>query len=477
MKRIAWILLIAILAGLTSCGDDAEDEKVTDQTTTSAQEETTEEGPKPTLPDVKYDYTFTFYTRGDLPTSFMVEEATGEIMDDALYGRMTTVSELLGVEFANVKSSDEFGMDAKNAIIAGDDSYDVIVPHGRQAFGYVEEGLTLNWLTDLEYIDLDAPWWSQDAKDSFTIAGNLGLMIGDIDHGALGMAKCTFFNQKIFDEYSIDYPYELVRQGKWTFDKVVEISRTVTEDLNGDAKYELDKDQFGFASTWWGTPINVITTAGVRICDKNAEGLLEISLDSERTVEVFDKFFNAMDNENGMTIIKQDNSSLVRDAFIEGRLAFCDGLLNAAQTYRDMNDDFGIIPCAKFDESVEGYPSLVDAYCGLLLVPITASDASRTSAVLEAMAYYGWRDVVPAYYDIALSVKFARDDDSVEMLDIIRENRCFDIGYYCGSIPSELNSIGYNLTKSNDHNFASYYASIKDSAQAKIDEINQKYMK
>jgi hypothetical protein len=48
--------------------------------------------------------------------------------------------------------------------------------------------------------------------------------------------------------------------------------------------------------------------------------------------------------------------------------------------------------------------------------------------ILEAMASESLRSVIPAYYDIALSVRAARDEESSVMLDIIFANRVFDLG-------------------------------------------------
>jgi hypothetical protein len=36
--------------------------------------------------------------------------------------------------------------------------------------------------------------------------------------------------------------------------------------------------------------------------------------------------------------------------------------------------------------------------------------------------------VTPAYYDVALSGKFTRDEESAEMLEIIRRHRVYDFG-------------------------------------------------
>ena len=61
-------------------------------------------------------------------------------------------------------------------------------------------------------------------------------------------------------------------------------------------------------------------------------------------------------------------------------------------------------------------------------VPITTVDKERTSAVLEALASSSAQTVEPAYYDITLKKQAARDNDSSEMLDIIFQNRVFDLG-------------------------------------------------
>ena len=38
------------------------------------------------------------------------------------------------------------------------------------------------------------------------------------------------------------------------------------------------------------------------------------------------------------------------------------------------------------------------------------------------------KKVIPAYYDVVLKSKYARDEKSVEMLDIIYDNRICDLG-------------------------------------------------
>ena len=140
-----------------------------------------------------------------------------------------------------------------------------------------------------------------------------------------------------------------------------------------------------------------------------------------------------------------------------------------------MNDDFGIVPWPKYDASQEKYYTNVDAGTNLFIVPITNSDPERTSIVLEALCAKGYRTVIPAYYEVALQTKYTRDDLSVQMLDIIKEGRVFDIGYYyCGGT---FGSAGYNLANSTDRNFSSYYAqnesTVKTELQKKLDNYGK----
>ena len=479
MKKFVTLLLLAsMLTGTIACGGTAsgnEDTTVSGGTDTTTEAVTTEEILKPDLPaDANYDgYEFTFYMRSGQEKHQVIEEESGETIDDAIYKRNQTVSDLLNVTFTTAVDSSNATC-AKNSILAGEDAYDVILPHGRYAFSvYAMEGLGLDWHTALPYVDMDQPWWSQDARDNFTVSDKLYAMVGDISYAALGSTKCMFFNKNLFDEYGWDYPYQTVLDGDWTWAEFLKLSTEGSKDLNGDTKLEVATDQIGFGTTWWGTPINILFTADQHIASKDDNNELVITLNNERTIEIFENFFKSMEEE-GMYLHMADDGTPVYNAFREGRVLFLESLIGSAETYRDMENEFGIIPCPKYDETVDEYITGVDASTSLLIVPVTASDAERTSVILEALAYYSWKDVIPTYYDVALSVKYARDEESVEMMDIIREGRRFDVGYYI-NLPMSINSIGWQLCKREDHNFTSYYASIESNALVELEKLNEFY--
>ena len=79
--------------------------------------------------------------------------------------------------------------------------------------------------------------------------------------------------------------------------------------------------------------------------------------------------------------------------------------------------------------------------CGLLTAPVTTTseNAERIAVILEALAAESRGLLIPAYYDITLKTKYVRDAESVEMLDIIFENRVYDVGdiYGFGTLSSD----------------------------------------
>lgn len=54
-----------------------------------------------------------------------------------------------------------------------------------------------------------------------------------------------YFNKTIAEKYQIPDIYALIREGKWTLDKLAEFAMPVTSDLNGDNIMD-ENDLWGF---------------------------------------------------------------------------------------------------------------------------------------------------------------------------------------------------------------------------------------
>nr|MBQ4319010.1 hypothetical protein [Clostridia bacterium] len=95
---------------------------------------------------------------------------------------------------------------------------------------------------------------------------------------------------------------------------------------------------------------------------------------------------------------------------------------------RDMEDDFGVTLYPKWDEAQDEYYSRLESGAPVLIVPATASDTSRTGAIIEAMSAASSKTVIPAYYETTLKQKYTRDELSSVMFDMIMETRSYDMG-------------------------------------------------
>ena len=92
-----------------------------------------------------------------------------------------------------------------------------------------------------------------------------------------------------------------------------------------------------------------------------------------------------------------------------------------------MDTEFGILPFPKYNENQEKYITRI-SFFDMFTVPITVSDLDRTSAIIEVLNCESGNIVIPAYYEISLKTKYARDNDSSGMLDLIMEHRVVDLG-------------------------------------------------
>ncbi|MBO5219411.1 MAG: hypothetical protein J6C52_08275, partial [Clostridia bacterium] len=71
--------------------------------------------------------------------------------------------------------------------------------------------------------------------------------------------------------------------------------------------------------------------------------------------------------------------------------------------------------------------------------------------------------------------KGARDEESGEMIDIIRDSMVFDFGWVHSVIMNSVGQMLADLVHVRSDNFASYYASKEAAILAGLEKINKAY--
>lgn len=387
------------------------------------------------LPDNDYEgAAFTIMVRQGMEDHFYLEEQTGDIVDDAVYSRGLSVETRFNVKLqlfpvqGGWNEQTTYLTAIRQSVLSGDNAFDCIEGYAAYIGTFASEKLFGSWL-DLPYINTSKPWWSQDAADEFTINGRLFFLTGDF---ALSLWKNFYvilFNKTLVEDYRFPDMYELVRSGGWTLDKLKELVRGVSSDLNGDGVMD-DRDLYGYATSrgHFMDMFHLVFNKPITIKDEN--GIPQLNIMSEEMVTMADALLDLLYNNPGVYSIPEtgESDAQMREMFVQGQVVLSPQCLNVVEIIRDSETDFGIIPYPKFDETQQRYRTASQDGYSLFCYPITQTELEMCSIIIEALAAESYKQVVPVYYEVALKSKYSRDDESAEMLDIIRDGVVFNFG-------------------------------------------------
>lgn len=373
----------------------------------------------------------------DCKLEFDVTEQTGDIVEDAVYKRNITVSEkynfnlqLVGGEDAPHASGTVVNEALQSSVLAGSNDYDLIGNHMSQGTTAVLQGLLLN-LRSVDYLDFDQPWWNSSYLDAVTIHNKTYLAAGELALMMVSNVFGTYFNKTIYNNY---YPgedlYEIVNSGGWTMDLLSKYCSGVYSDVNGSGLPD-DGDQFGMIYEIRQVHADAFA-GGARIqyttFDKDAN-TCKWTLENERTATFLDKMKSMVFDNPGTFPVPQTRAHITKDIlyFLRDDLAlFTVDILYCASVLRDMESDYGIVPLPKLDETQDDYSSQLGNSFTVFGIPVTCDRPDEIGAAMEGLCAESYRTVTPTYFEQALKVKYARDNEASQMLDICVGNLYFD---------------------------------------------------
>ena len=408
-----------------------------------------------------------------------VDEIKGEVFNDAMYARELKVAERLNINIEKTLTATSYDK-AYKTVKAGDDSFDLLFANAYDVAPHGLEGIYYD-LAKFPYIDYEMPWWPDTIMKDVTINGITYFVTGDITPSVLGYMNCIFFNKTIATNYDISGLYDLVFSGKWTFDKYAEVAKGMYKDLNGNGKVD-EEDQFGVTmSDYYDVYFSAFE---IPITVTNPDGSLSLSL-GEKFYAAYEKLRALSMSEDGLPQAISNKGETVNysndvNFFTQGKLLFFGGLVRFSNYFRSMEDDYGILTVPKWDESQENYHTTSHANYSLVSVPITAPSerCDMVGAVMEALASEGYRTTTPAYFDSTLKNKYSRDEETLEVLDILRNGLEFQpVMIYYKSMGDILHLFRYAVyPQSSYDNMVSFYEKNQPKFQKAIDKFNQYYL-
>ncbi len=407
-------------------------------------------------------------------TTFDLEEQTGDTLDDAVFNRNRKVEEMFNVKLLG--ADEDIGSAAnalRKTVNAGEDVYQSALIALSNISPLIQEQMLMD-LRSCDTVQLDREWWDQEILSLYNIGGKDIVWFAASELSLTGL-ECTvvpFFNERILNNLDLESPYDLVRAGTWTFDKLGEYAKAGAN-LNGaDSfdKYDTNGPaQYGIVS-YSTFPHAMVIAAGEDYIRLDTDGIPYLAIENERFFSVAEKIASLTATSGEFN---EFNSGDIHYELIfrDGRALMTVAQVKATTKFRSMEDEFGILPMPKYDESQENYRCMRTGTSCVVCLPVTVSDMEASGAVVDALSYYSYTDILPAYYDVTLTQKGLRNEDSVEMMNIIRDSRVPEIGSTFGWTSSIATQIETQLM-----NGRSDLASKIASAKTKVASLVEKTM-
>ncbi len=485
----AALMLLLLFAPACQSGNNPSESNNTSDSGLNESQNTTDTGDEfvADVPKVDMDgRAFTFLSANWASNDYQAHEIfadgyTSDFINDAMYDRILYMESTYNCEVAVVTAFDAstgHTMIEESVMADAKNVYDFYLDKLNRYAELARQGYLLD-LADLPYCDFEQPWWDTNSYRDLSLYGYHFAVCSDItlvDKDYTGMLA---FNTQLYSDNlpNDELPYELVRSGDWTFDALYRLAKSTSSD-------NVNNERYGLA-IFRDTLLTFMVGGGYTIGSKDENDAPYVTLNDEAAMNwslyLMEKFNDETVVCNIHALSEGDGGSGTLAAmFEENKTVFTYVRGNEVEFFRQtMDADFGILPTPKRTEEQKEYYTDVNAWGGVCLVmPINSGDdLTYASIFLEDFACQGRKTVLPQYFNVLLDYRYARDDDSKEMLDIVYRNRRYDIGAI-----GNWNNYAYDyiaMTTKHDLNLDSFINANLEAINAQIaylkTKIDEKY--
>ena len=378
------------------------------------------------LPTGNYDgYTFQFLNNiSNFAITTIVPENTADSLDAAMFARNALVKELLNIDIVDHRVSyGEVSSTMRSLTSSNDFEFDAVYNEVYFQTSLAQLGAYLPIYDLTGTINLDKPWWFADVMDDIAIDENGFELFSDIHMMYYDSICGMVFNHQDLIDNKIAFPYDMVKSGDWTIAEMEKIMK---------ATYQKPGEVHCAVNAVADFVVALMVSADFPLVLQDDDEVLRIFDDETRFVEIYTTIKDVFYASNGyekMNYISVDSASSAATSmaptgvtaphFGTGTATFFSGPIGDIRRFRSSEFDYGIIPIPKYESDQDKYISMVMKYAASLAVPSTSPDVERTAVILENIAAYSYDLVRHEYYDVIVQGRMVRDNDSIEMIDII----------------------------------------------------------
>lgn len=481
-KYLTLAITAALMLSAFSCGSGGEGKDSSTSAPDSTGEETTAPEETDGLPEKNMDGFELKINHFDgtwlswALTTLDVESETGDRLDDAIYRRNRDMEDRFNCKISVTGQKTIENKDIQTEVMAGDSNYDVWFMYDIWTLGSIE--YLMPW-EELPYVNLDKEWWNPSATEVFNLEGKTYAAAGNYSLSALSRASGFAFNKTVFEQTNPgEDVYALAKDGKWTIDKMTEFAKNAYSDLNGNSAID-DEDRFGLSGSWKETFSRLLLGSGIEYISKDKDDLPVFSLPTDenaitKILHVYDLFSDEQVYRNTGKVMDTDGDGLGSSEFKGGKLLFYIANMFTLEQMRDFDIEMGFLPCPKYDEAQEHYyaPSF-GSEISTLLKTLPEDRMENVGILLEALAYDTNKSIIPEYKEVLLKTKYARDNESEDMIDIVIDSVSFEFGLNAWQ-DTVANPLVKNIFVARNPSVASTLAKMQSSVDTQIEKLVEK---
>ena len=415
----------------------------------------------------------------DTANEVWFEDAGSDVLQRAVYERNRKTENLLGLKIEPVWASgdNEIAERVGSDVAAGIDEYDTVLMTLGNSMTAAQNGNTLN-LNDISTFNPSHEWWDERVVKELTLFGeDLYAIAGAINIMDDCSVSAYIFNKDLLEHYNCADPYQQVFDGTWTVDALMAAARACTQDLNGDTEFD-ENDSWGIGTYGNGLMFG-LQGFDSGIARMNSEGIPTIICNTEENIEKCRYWFDNVTNSDCLYNEGVNGEESYQNLFYSGQLAFYMGNLTPGSDLRNMEDEYGILPEAKYNVDQANYTASCNtAWFTDYVIPKNCQNPEMVAACLEVMSGYSVNTVDESLHEIVFDSKFARDEQSRRILKIIQETVSFDwsgIGEWAAIDGMGINLCFAGMPQGASFTLASSLASVIDSAQESLDSLIEKF--
>lgn len=469
MKRLICVLLclIMLVVGMVSCTGGEEKKPLTQTTGTETTEQpTVEEDDKTTPPEI-----VDFRDENGVPATYNImvraarydylwweDENTSDAVQQAVYSRNVGIEEKYGILFEISEVTDSAAA-FSTQLVGGTGAFDLV------CFDYwwaLEQQGYFYDLGTMSGIDLAQDYWYHGWNDNTTVNGVAYTAVGDASLEVLQNIEVIFFNRNMAESMELDL-YQIVDDGEWTVDKMMEINTQVAQNLEDDDT----------SNDIWGALYDkhsyraALFSAGLKLTEMAENGAVQIIAGNPKNYDIADKITALIHSPE---VNYADINCRVRDysLFKNGQAFFFATALLRGRELRaeQLTFNYGIVVAPKYDSDSDYVSTNYGA--SVFAIPLDCKDPGMSALILSALNYYSNDTVVHTYYDQVMLLRVGDNPENARMIDLAREKVYVDFAfiYEFGGLLKAF----YTAVKEN-RDSATELASVLESAQPALDEL------